>query len=77
MVDEATRIRVIRAILGWDKKTMQKRLKVSQNVIRYWESGTNVPNSRSRKVLAEICNEHHIAIRPDGYPVPVDSSNGA
>ena len=71
MVDEATRIRVIRAIIGWDRKTLQKRLGVSANVVKNWENGTSIPQRKNRKALAEVCFEHNIRINPNGYPEPV------
>lgn len=69
-VEESVRWRVIRAILGIDQKALAGRLEVAPNSIRNWEKGRTVPNTTSRKKLAEICHEHHIAIRPDGFPVP-------
>lgn len=72
MIDEATRIRVIRSIIGWDMKRMATQLDVNPNTITSWERGRQVPNNKSRKVLAKICQEHNIAIRPDGMPVPVE-----
>jgi DNA-binding transcriptional regulator YiaG len=71
MVDEAMRIRVIRAIIGCDRQTLQKRLGVSDNVVRNWEDGTSIPQRKNRAALAEICRQYNIAIRPDGFPVPV------
>lgn len=70
VISEACRWRVIRAILGWDMKTIAKKLGVNPNTIRNWERGPQTPNSSNRKVLAEICHEHKIAIRADGFPVP-------
>jgi len=69
MTDEATRIRVIRAIIGWDMKKMASTMAVNPNTITNWERGRSVPNSSNRKVLADICYEYKIHIRPDGYPV--------
>ena len=77
MVDEATRIRVIRAIIGCDRKTLQEGLGVSANVVKNWENGTSIPQRKNRAALAKVCFEHNIAIRPDGFPVPVESPNGA
>lgn len=70
VISEAMRWRVIRAILGWDKNTLAKRMGINPNTIRYWENGRQSPNPASRKVFSEICHEHSIAIRPDGFPVP-------
>lgn len=70
VIDESTRMRVIRAIIGWDMKKMSQRMDVNPNTVTNWERGRSVPNGSNRKVLAEICAEHNIGIRPDGYPVP-------
>lgn len=70
IVEESVRWRVIRAILGVDKLAMAKRFKVSPNTIRNWECGRTVPNNINRKIISQICHEHNISIRPDGFPVP-------
>jgi len=70
VIEEQVRIRVIRAIIGWDMKKLSARLDVNPNTITDWERGRSVPNSSNRKVLAEVCQEHGIGFRPDGYPVP-------
>lgn len=70
MVTEAVRLRVIRAILGWDGKTFAEVLDVQPATITNWERGRSTPNSTNRKVLSRILSDHHIAIRPDGFPVP-------
>ena len=77
MVDEAMRVRVIRAITGMTKGKMGQVFGVGPNTIGNWESGRHVPNLSSRKILAEICQKNKISIRPDGFPVPVESSDGA
>lgn len=74
MVDESTRLRVIRAIIGWDMKKLSERLGVNPNTITGWEKGRSVPNNVSRLAIAEICQEHNISIRPDGFPVPSDGA---
>lgn len=70
VVEEAVRWRVIRAILGIDQEALARKIDSHPNSIRNWEKGRTVPNTTSRKKLAEICREHNIAIRPDGFPVP-------
>lgn len=69
MVSESLQMRVIRAITGWDMKKVAQKLDVNPNTVTNWERGRSVPNSTNRKAIAEICHQHNISIRPDGYPV--------
>jgi DNA-binding transcriptional regulator YiaG len=69
VIEEQVRIRVIRAIIGWDMKKIAARLDVNPNTVTNWERGRSVPNSSNRRVLAEICHENGIGFRADGYPV--------
>lgn len=73
IISEDCRIRVIRAIIGWDMKKMAKRLRVNPNSVTAWERGRAVPNGNNRKSLSEICMEYGIAIRADGFPVPEET----
>ena len=69
MVDEAMRVRVIRAIVGISKSDLAARCDVVYQTVSNWETGRSVPNSTSRRVLSELCAKNNIAIRPDGFPV--------
>lgn len=71
MVDDATRIRVIRALLGIDSRTFAARLNVSCGTITGWEKGRATPQRENRKILAEICQSAGIAFLPSGCPVPM------
>jgi ribosome-binding protein aMBF1 (putative translation factor) len=71
MVEESTRLRVIRAIIGWDRKTMSSRLGVHPTTVTKWEHGKTTPDTTARRKIETICSEYGIAIRPDGFPVPV------
>ena len=73
MVSEAMRCRVIRAILGWSARQLARKCDVTPYTVWNWEAGRSVPSITSRKALAEICHEHRIAIRPDGFPVVIES----
>ena len=70
MVNEATRMRVIRAILGVDMQTFARHFDVSPNTVRNWERGISIPNTINRKTLSGLLLKNRIAIRPDGFPVP-------
>jgi DNA-binding transcriptional regulator YiaG len=72
MVDDAVRIRVIRAILGVTSKEFASRVGVSKGVITGWEKGRYSPQRKSRVELMKICQEHKIAFLPSGYPIPLE-----
>ncbi len=71
VVDDALRIRVIRAIAGMKQGEFCKRLGINPNTLSQWESGKHAPRGDGRKKLAQVCAELNISIRPDGFPVPV------
>ena len=73
MIDEPTRIRVIKAILGMDSKAFAKAVGVAQNTVTVWESGRSVPNASSRFVIAELCKSRGIVFRKDGMPLPKEA----
>jgi transcriptional regulator with XRE-family HTH domain len=72
VIDDAQRIRVIRALLGISGKELAKRVGVSQGVITSWEKGRNTPQRASRVELAKLCQEHKICFLPSGMPVPAE-----
>ena len=72
MVNDATRIRVIMALLGVTSKAFAERVGVTQGVVTGWAKGRFSPRQKSRIRLAEICQEEKIAFLPSGMPVPVE-----
>lgn len=70
VVDDAVRIRVIRALLGESSKTFATRLGVTQGALTSWEHARNCPNRESRRVLAEVCQKYGIMFMPSGMPIP-------
>ncbi len=70
MVSEAMRMRVIRAILGWQIKKMAQRCRVAPGTVYNWENGVSAPRYESRLIIQSILRDNKIAIRPDGFPVP-------
>ena len=71
MVDEATRIRVIRSLTGLSNGEFAKVVGVNRASVTNWERGYSVPQRDSRKALAQLCSENGIEFREDGMPVPV------
>ncbi len=70
MIDDPTRIRVIKAILHMDSKAFATAIGVAQNTVTGWESGRSVPNAASRQVISHLCHMRGIEFRADGMPVP-------
>jgi transcriptional regulator with XRE-family HTH domain len=73
MIDDATRIRVVRALLGITSQEFAARVGVTPGIVTGWEKGRYTPRKKSRLVLAEICEREKIAFLPSGMPVPMDS----
>lgn len=69
-MDDATTVRVVRAILGLDSQTFAKRMKVSIGTLTNWEKGRAIPQAASRKRLAQLCRKRKLAFLPSGMPVP-------
>jgi DNA-binding transcriptional regulator YiaG len=70
-IDEATKIRVIRAILGLNVAAFANIMGTTPTSVWQWENGHASPQLRRRETLHKICKEHGIAISPSGYPFPV------
>lgn len=73
MIDEPTRIRVIKAILGMDSKAFANAVGVAQNTVTTWESGRSVPSHESRVAIKALCDSKGIVFRKDGLSVELTS----
>lgn len=71
IVDDATRIRVVRAFLGMDSKSFSARIGVCVGTLTNYERGRSSPAQRPREELAKLCQENGICFTPSGYPLPV------
>ena len=69
-VDDATRIRVIRALVGMTSRAFAAELDVACQSITSWEHGRCTPTREKRKRLAEFCRKAGIGFMPSGCPVP-------
>jgi DNA-binding transcriptional regulator YiaG len=72
LIDDAIRIKVIRALLGISGKELAQRIGVTATTVTSWESRRYVPHRGSREILAKICEENRIMFLPSGMPVPAD-----
>ena len=70
-IDEATRIRLVRALLGMTSTAFATRIGVCPATVTGWEKGRNAPQGPARQVLAELCQEHGLAFSPSGMPFPI------
>jgi transcriptional regulator with XRE-family HTH domain len=70
ILTDAHRIRIIRAILGWDSKTFAARLGVCAGTMTAWEKGRSSPQGTKKQELAELCQEYGIGFTPGGFPIP-------
>lgn len=71
ILTDAHRIRIIRALLGWDSKTFAARLGVCAGTMTAWERGRSSPQGPKKQELAELCQENQICFLPSGMPVPL------
>ena len=69
-ISDATRIRVIRAMLGMTSAEFAKRLNVCAGTMTAWERGRSSPQGENKKLLAELCQEFGIGFSPTGFPFP-------
>lgn len=69
--DDATRVRVIRAITGMDSKTFAARLGIGAGTLTWWEKGRSSPRGKSKQALIELCQERKIGFTPSGFPFPI------
>ena len=69
-VDDAARIRVIRALTGMDSKSFCEMLHISSGTLTSWEKGRATPQREKRKELAQFCQKLGLAFLPSGMPVP-------
>lgn len=70
-VNDATRIRVIRAFLGMNSQSFSARLGINSQTLTNWERGRSTPGPVKREELAKLCEDNGIAFSPSGYPFPV------
>lgn len=66
IVNEATKIRVVRAILGMSSGDFAGRLGISAGTLTAWEKGRNSPQEAKKQVLAELCEQNGIAFSISG-----------
>lgn len=69
-IDDATRVRVVRALLGMSSKEFAQKIGISQGCITSWEHGRTAPQGPHRHELAKLCHERKIGMLPSGMPVP-------
>ena len=69
-IDDATRVRVIRALLGMNSRQFAKHVGISPGTLTAWERSRSTPQADKRKVLATICQQNGLCFLPSGMPVP-------
>lgn len=69
--DDATRVRVIRAIVGMDSKSFAAHLGICAGTCTAWEKGRSSPQGAGKKALLELCQERKIGFTPSGFPFPI------
>lgn len=75
LVQESTRIRIIRAFLGMESKAFAARIGVCPASLTNYEKGRSTPTEKTREQLQILCHKHGIGFLPNGYPVPTNSES--
>lgn len=70
LIDDATRIRCIRALVGMTTGDFAKYLGVGVGSVTEWEHGRASPRASMNRRLLALCHERGIAFLPCGMPVP-------
>lgn len=70
IIDDALRIRLIRAMLGMSSAALARTLNVCAGTMTAWEKGRSCPQGENKRLLAQLCQEQGIAFSPSGYPFP-------
>jgi transcriptional regulator with XRE-family HTH domain len=70
IVNDARRVRVIRAMLEMGSKEFADAIGIGASTLWSWESGRSAPNPEKRDRLQSFCRENGIALSPGGYPFP-------
>ena len=84
LIDDATKVRVIRALVGMTSADFAKYLGVRVDTITQWEHGRHTPSRVHARHMLALCHERGIAILPCGMPIPYhavltlkESTNGS
>lgn len=72
IIDDSQRVRIIRAILGWNSSVFSAFMEISPGTLTSWEKGRAEPSSRKRELLAALCQKEGIGFSPSGMPFPVE-----
>ena len=70
MIDDAARIRVIRAILNMTSRKFAGEIGVSPVTLCSWEQARTGPTLKHRNMLGRLCEARGIGFLPSGMPVP-------
>lgn len=70
MIDDAARVRIIRAILGISATKLSEMVEVKPTTVTAWERGRSTPQRNKRLLLSRLCAEKGIAFLASGMPVP-------
>lgn len=70
IIDDAARVRVILAILGWESRELAAKIGVTPSTMSNWVKGRSTPQREKRAALAQLCQMRGICFLPSGMPVP-------
>jgi DNA-binding transcriptional regulator YiaG len=70
LIDDATKIRVIRALVGMTTGAFAKYLCVQPGAVTDWEHGRSSPRATMSRRMLALCHERGIAFLPCGMPLP-------
>ena len=68
VIDFATKVRLIRDLLGWRQYRMAEELGVTPQTISDWEMGIREPRGLAKRMLEILAEREGLRFNERGYP---------
>ena len=68
MIDFASRIRLMRDLLGWRQFRLATEINVHPNTVSKWEMGIQKPHKKYERQLVILAERNNIVFDGEGYP---------
>ena len=68
VIDFATKVRLIRDLLGWRQYRMAEEMGVTPQTISDWEMGIREPRGLAKRILNILAERNGVIFNERGYP---------